>query len=66
MTTSRLTKDEEKKSTSRSADKLPETKKDGPKKVEQVDDDRRNTGFRSSRIRDAESRTSETGDPSIP
>ncbi|HEY0702136.1 MAG TPA: hypothetical protein VGD60_05155 [Candidatus Acidoferrales bacterium] len=31
-----------------------------------LDDNTRNSGFRSSRIRNAESRTQETGDPSVP
>jgi hypothetical protein len=40
---------------------------EAPKKHKKdPDDDTRNTGFRSSRIRESESRTSETGDPSIP
>jgi hypothetical protein len=30
-----------------------------------MDSDTRNSGFRSSRIRDAESRTPDTGDPSV-
>jgi hypothetical protein len=30
------------------------------------EDDTRNTGFRSSRIRESESRTQDTGDPSVP
>jgi hypothetical protein len=36
-----------------------------PEKKKNSDDDTRNTGFRSSRIREKESRTSETGDPSV-
>jgi hypothetical protein len=30
------------------------------------DDDTRNTGFRSSRVRESEKRTQDSGDPSIP
>jgi hypothetical protein len=36
------------------------------KRKKDLDDDERNSGFRSSRIRESESRTSDTGDPSIP
>jgi hypothetical protein len=39
--------------------------KENPEKKKNIDDDTRNTGFRSSRIRDKESRTSDTGDPSV-
>jgi hypothetical protein len=42
-----------------------EPKKGSEKRKNNADDDTRNSGFRSSRIRDAESRTSETGDPSV-
>jgi hypothetical protein len=40
----------------------------GPEKHKKFneDDDTRNTGFRSSRVRESESRTQDTGDPSIP
>lgn len=42
------------------------TDKQNPEKQKKhSDDDTKNTGFRSSRIRDKESRTSETGDPSV-
>jgi hypothetical protein len=40
-------------------------KKGHQKKEKHLDDDTRNTGFRSSRVRDAESRTTKTGDPSV-
>lgn len=35
------------------------------KRKKDSDDDTKNSGFRSSRIRDKESRTSDTGDPSV-
>ena len=35
------------------------------KKFEE-EDDTRNTGFRSTRVRESESRTQDTGDPSVP
>ncbi len=40
----------------------------GPEKHKKYnqDDDTRNTGFRSSRVRESESRTQDSGDPSIP
>ena len=42
------------------------TDKQNPeKRKKNLDDDTKNTGFRSSRIRDEESRTSDTGDPSV-
>ena len=44
---------------------MPDPKK-GPEKRKKDPDDERNSGFRSSRIRESESRTSDTGDPSIP
>ena len=44
----------------------PDPKKGPEKRKKDLDDDTRNSGFRSSRIRNAELRTSDTGDPSIP
>jgi hypothetical protein len=44
----------------------PDPKKGPEKRKKDLDDDERNSGFRSSRIRESESRTSDTGDPSIP
>jgi hypothetical protein len=44
---------------------LPGINKDGEKKKKDTDADTRNSGFRSSRIREKESRTSDTGDPSV-
>jgi hypothetical protein len=41
------------------------TSKDTEKRKKDEDDDTRNSGFRSSRIREKESRTSDTGDPSV-
>jgi hypothetical protein len=62
MTNNRITEDTEKKPTGIA----PVAVKEEPKKKEKHgDDDTRNSGFRSSRIRDAESRTSDTGDPSV-
>ena len=45
---------------------VPDPKKGPEKRKKDLDDDERNSGFRSSRIRESESRTSDTGDPSIP
>jgi hypothetical protein len=43
----------------------PDPKKGPEKRKKDLDSDERNSGFRSSRIRESESRTSETGDPSV-
>jgi hypothetical protein len=57
--------DSGKKNEKSSATRPPEPK-EGPEKHEKdTDSDTRNSGFRSSRIRDAESRTPDTGDPSV-
>jgi hypothetical protein len=45
---------------------VPDPKKGPEKRKKDLDDDERNSGFRSSRIRESETRTSDTGDPSIP
>jgi hypothetical protein len=42
-----------------------DTNKDTEKPKKDTDSDTRNSGFRSSRIREKESRTSDTGDPSV-
>jgi len=61
MASNRLPNEKEKSGTQR-----PDEPKKGPeKRKKNSDDDTRNSGFRSSRIREAESRTSETGDPSV-
>jgi hypothetical protein len=43
----------------------PDPKKGPEKRKKDLDSDERKSGFRSSRIRESESRTSDTGDPSV-
>jgi len=43
----------------------PDPKQRPEKRRKDPDDDTRNSGFRSSRIRESESRTANTGDPSV-
>jgi hypothetical protein len=63
MPTNRLDNDK-KQNTVRDANEKGSPKKN-PEKKKNTDEDTRNTGFRSSRIREKESRTSGTGDPSV-
>jgi hypothetical protein len=63
MTTNRLDNDKKQNVVNDVPGKV--DSKENPEKKNNIDDDTRNTGFRSSRIRDKESRTSDTGDPSV-
>jgi hypothetical protein len=63
--TNNRTDNAEKKNDKQRGVSTPEPKKGPEKRKKDMDDDTRNSGFRSSRIRDAESRTSDTGDPSV-
>jgi hypothetical protein len=63
--TNNRTDNAEKKNDKQHGVSSPEPKKGPEKRKKDMDDDTRNSGFRSSRIRDAESRTLDTGDPSV-
>jgi hypothetical protein len=56
---------DEKKGTQRPPNTAADPEKGPEKRKKDPDDDTRNSGFRSSRIRESESRTTETGDPSV-